>query len=144
VNSPFYPFIKQLEWAPGIVRTDTGARKLDKLEGILQGSAEIRNEAAPLLATLLSIPFGERYPPLQINELVQKQRTMEILEEQLVLLSNRGPVLVVFEDAHWIDPTSLELMNRVIRRVADLPVMIIVTYGRSSHRPGWISVTLLC
>ena len=139
VNSPFYPFIKQLEWAPGIVRTDTGARKLDKLEGILQGSAEIRNEAAPLLATLLSIPFGERYPPLQINELVQKQRTMEILEEQLVLLSNRGPVLFVFEDAHWIDPTSLELMNRVIRRVADLPVMIIVTY-RPEFAPPWLDL----
>ena len=139
VNSPFYPFIKQLEWAPGIVRTDTGARKLDKLEGILEGSAEIRVEAAPLLATLLSIPFGERYPPLQINELVQKQRTMEILEEQLVLLSNRGPVLVVFEDAHWIDPTSLELMNRVIRRVADLPVMIIVTY-RPEFTPPWLDL----
>jgi predicted ATPase/class 3 adenylate cyclase len=139
VNSPFYPFIKQLEWAPGIVRTDTGARKLDKLEGILQGSAETRVEAAPLLATLLSIPFGERYPPLQINELVQKQRTMEILEEQLVLLSNRGPVLVVFEDAHWIDPTSLELMNKVIRRVADLPVMIIVTY-RPEFTPPWLDL----
>ena len=139
VNSPFYPFIKQLEWAPGIVRTDTGARKLDKLESILEGSAEIRVEAAPLLATLLSIPFGERYPPLQINELVQKQRTMEILEEQLVLLSNRCPVLVVFEDAHWIDPTSLELMNRVIRRVADLPVMIIVTY-RPEFTPPWLDL----
>ena len=86
MNSPFYPFIKRLEWAPGIVRTDTGARKLDKLEGILQGSAETKREAAPLLAALLSIPFGERYPRLQINELVQKQRTMEVLEEQLVLL----------------------------------------------------------
>ena len=139
VNSPFHPFIKQLEWAPGIVRTDTGAQKLDKLEGILQGSAEARVEAAQLLANLLSIPFGERYPPLQINELVQKQRTMEILEEQLVLLSNRGPVLVVFEDAHWIDPTSLELINKVVRRVVDLPVMIIVTY-RPEFTPPWLDL----
>jgi predicted ATPase len=120
VNSPFYPFIRHLEWAAGIVRTDTGTQKLDKLEGILEGTAESKSEAAPLLAALLSIPFGERYPPLQINELVQKQRTMEILEEQLIQLSSRGPVLVVCEDAHWIDPTSLELMNRFIRRVADL------------------------
>ena len=86
MNSPFYPFIRQLEWAAGIVRTDTAAQKLDKLEGILEGTAESRNEAAPLLAALLSIPFWERYPPLQINELVQKQRTMEILEEQLIQL----------------------------------------------------------
>ena len=136
VNSPFYPFIRQLEWAAGIVRTDTAVEKLDKLEGILEGSAESKIEAAPLLAALLSIPFGERYPRLQINELVQKQRTMEVLEEQLVLLSSRGPVLVVFEDAHWIDPTSLELMNSVIRRVADLPVMIIVTY-RPEFTPPW-------
>ena len=128
VNSPFYPFIKQLEWSAGIVRTDSAGEKLDKLESILEGSAESRIETAPLLAALLSIPFGERYPPLQFNELVQKQRTMQVLEEQLVLLSSCNPVLVVFEDAHWIDPTSLELMNTVIRRLADLPVMIIVTY----------------
>jgi predicted ATPase len=91
------------------------------------------------LAALLSIPFGERYPPLQINELVQKQRTMEILEEQLIQLSSRGPVLVVCEDAHWIDPTSLELMNRFIRRVADLPVMIIVTH-RPEFTPPWLDL----
>jgi class 3 adenylate cyclase/predicted ATPase len=139
VNSPFYPFIRQLERAAGIVRTDTAVEKLHKLEGVLEGSVETRIEAAPLLATLLSIPFGECYPPLQINELVQKQRTMEILEEQLVLLSNRVPVLFVFEDAHWIDPTSLELMNRVIRRVADLPVMIIVTY-RPEFTPPWLDL----
>jgi class 3 adenylate cyclase len=138
VNSPFYPFIRHLEWTAGIVRTDTGTQKLDKLEGILEGTAESKIEAAPLLAALLSIPFGERYPPLQINELV-KQRTMEILEEQLIQLSSRGPVLVVFEDAHWIDPTSLELMNKVIRRVADLPVMIIATH-RPEFAPPWLDL----
>ena len=139
VNSPFYPFIRQLEWAAGIARTDTAGQKLDKLGRILEGTAESRIEAAPLLAALLSIPFGERYPPLQINELVQKQRTMEILEEQLIQLSSGGPVLVVFEDAHWIDPTSLELMNRVIRRVADVPVMIIVTH-RPEFTPPWLDL----
>ena len=145
VNSPFYPFIKRLEWTAGIVRTDTEDQKLDKLEAILQGSAESKREAAPLLAALLSIPFGERYPPLQINELVQKQRTMRVLEEQLVLLSSRGSVLAVFEDAHWIDRTSLELMDKIVRRVADLPVMTIVTY-RPEFTAPWLDlghVTLL-
>jgi predicted ATPase len=84
VNSPFHPFIKQLERAAGIVRTDTAAQKLDKLESILEGSTESRIEDVSLLAALMSIPFGERYPRLQITELVQKQRTMELLEEQLV------------------------------------------------------------
>src|SRR5580700_6887431 len=136
VNSAFHPFIRQLEWAAGIIRTDSGAQKLDKLEAILAGSTDSMSEAAALMAELLSVPFGNRYPPLQITEPVQKQRTMDLLEEQLVLLSARGPVLVIFEDAHWIDPTSIELMNRLVRRVVELPVMIIVTY-RPEFTPSW-------
>jgi predicted ATPase/class 3 adenylate cyclase len=136
VNSAFHPFIRQLEWAAGIIRTDSGAQKLDKLEAILAGSTDSMSEAAALMAELLSVPFGNRYPPLQITEPVLKQRTMDLLEEQLVLLSARGPVLVIFEDAHWIDPTSIELMNRLVRRVVELPVMIIVTY-RPEFTPSW-------
>ena len=139
VNSPFYPFIKRLEWTAGIVRTDTDTQKIDKLEAILLGSAETKREAAPLLAALLSIPFGERYPPLQINELVQKQKTMAVLEEQLILLSSCGPVLIVFEDAHWIDRTSLELMDKIVRRVAEVPIMTIVTY-RPEFTPPWLDL----
>ena len=145
VNSAFHPFIRQLEWAAGIVRTDTGPQKLDKLEAILEGSAESRIEAAALAADLLSIPFAERYPPLHLTEAVQKQRTMELLEEQLVHLSRRHAVLVLFEDAHWIDPTSIALIDRIIRRIVDLPVMIIVTY-RPEFAPPWLDlghVTLL-
>jgi class 3 adenylate cyclase len=139
VNSALYPFIRQLEWAAGIVRTDTEPLKLDKLEAVLPGSSEGETEAAALVADLLSIPFGDRYPPLQLTEPVQKQRTMEVLEEQLVLLSRRDAVLVVFEDTHWIDPTSIELMDRMIRRVVDLPVMIIVTY-RPEFTPSWLDL----
>ena len=139
VNSAFYPFIRQLEWAAGIVRTDTGPQKLEKLEAILESSSEGKAEAAALLADLLSIPFGERYPPLQFTEAVQKQRTMEVLQEQLALLSRRDAVLVLFEDAHWIDPTSIELIDRTIRRVVDLPVMIIVTY-RPEFTPPWLDL----
>jgi SAM (Sterile alpha motif) domain-containing protein len=80
---------------------------------------------------------------------VQKQRTMEVLEEELVLRSRRGPVLAVFEDAHWIDATSLELMNRIIRRALDLPVMVIVVtkkYSLAAYlnaadlKDGWVRV----
>ena len=139
VNSAFYPFIRQFEWAAGIVRTDTGPQKLDKLEAILESSSEGKAEAAALLADLLSIQFGERYPPLQLTEAVQKQRTMDVLQEQLALLSRRDAVLVLFEDAHWIDPTSIELMDKTIRRVVDLPVMIIVTY-RPEFIPPWLNL----
>lgn len=144
-SSPFYPFIGQLEWAAGIARADSDAQKLDKLEAVLDGPAETRSNSAPLLAALLSIPLGERYPPLQINEQVQKQRTMDALLEQLTALSSRGRVLAVFEDAHWFDPTSLDLMGLMIRRAADLPVMIAVTY-RPEFSPAWLElghVTLL-
>jgi class 3 adenylate cyclase/predicted ATPase len=139
VNSAFYTFIRQLEWAAAIVRTDTAPQKLDKLEAVLEGAAEGGTEAAALVADLLSIPFQDRYPPLQLTEAVQKQRTMEVLEEQLVLLSQRDAALVLFEDTHWIDPTSLELMDRIIRRVVDLPVMIIVTY-RPEFTPPWLDL----
>jgi predicted ATPase/class 3 adenylate cyclase len=139
VNSPFHPFIRQLERAAGIVRTGSVAQKLDKLESILEGPAESKIEDVSLLAALMSIPFEERYPRLQITELVQKQRTMELLEEQLVLVSRRSPVLVVFEDAHWIDQSSLDLMNSAIRRVANLPVMIIVTH-RPEFPPPWLDL----
>ena len=76
-GSPLHPFITQLEWAAGIVRTDSAAEKLDKLEDILEGSSESKAEVVPLLAALLSIPFGRRYPALQFNEQVQKQRIMQ-------------------------------------------------------------------
>jgi predicted ATPase/class 3 adenylate cyclase len=144
-GSPLYPFIRQLEWAAGIVRTDSAAEKLEKLEFLLERSTDSKVEVVPLLAALLSIPFEQRYPPLQINEQVQKQRTMEALLEQLVLLSSRGPVLVVFEDAHWIDPTSLELISALVRRVADLRAMVIVTH-RPEFAPPWLDfghVTML-
>ena len=145
VGSPLHPVIRQLEWAAGIVRTDSVAEKLDKLERLLEGSTESRAEVVPLFATLLSIPFGQRYSPLQINEQVQKQRTMEALLEQLVLLSSRGPLLLVFEDAHWIDPTSLEFISAVVRRVTDLCAMVIVTH-RPEFAPPWLDfghVTML-
>ena len=138
-GTPFHPFIRQIEWAAGIARTDSAAQKLNKLEGLLEGSAETKTEVAPLVAALLSVSFGQRYAPLQINEQVQKQRTMEALLDQLVLLSSRGAVLVVFEDAHWIDPTSLELMSAVVRRVADLPTMVVVTY-RPEFTPPWLDL----
>ena len=128
VNSAFYPFIRQLEWAAGIVRSDSPDQKLDKLEVVLEDAPESKAEIVQLAAALLSIPSEQRYPPLQINEMVQKQRIMTAIEEQMALLSRRGPLLVLFEDAHWIDPTSQQLMERIIRRAADLPVMIIVTY----------------
>jgi predicted ATPase/class 3 adenylate cyclase len=139
VNSAFYPFIRQFGRMAGFVRSDSAAQKLEKLEAALLGGPQAAADTAPLLAALLSIPFGERYPPLQINEAVQKQRTVAAIEEQLALLAARRPLLLVFEDAHWIDPTSLELMTKIIARAAELPAMIIITY-RPEFMPLWLEL----
>jgi class 3 adenylate cyclase/predicted ATPase len=146
-NSAFYPFIRQLEFAAGFARDDPPDRKLEKLETMLEGPPETVAEAAPLLAALLLIPYADRYTQLEtiMSELVRKQRTMAVLEEQLVLLSERSPVLLIFEDAHWADPTSLELMSRVVRRVEGLRVLVIVNF-RPEFTPPWLGlghVTLL-
>jgi predicted ATPase len=146
-NSPLYPFVRQLEFAAGFDQHDPPDQKLDKLEAALEGAADVVAEAAPLLAALLSIPYAQRYPQLEtiMSELVRKQRTLHVLEEQLALLSGRGPLLVVFEDVHWADPTSIELMGRILRRVADLPAMVIANF-RPEFAPPWLglgNVTLL-
>ena len=146
-NSAFYPFIRQLEFAAGIARDDPPDRKLDKLEATLEGPPELVAEAAPLVAALLLIPYAQRYTPLEtiMSDLVRKQRTMHVLEEQLVLLSERSPVLIIFEDAHWADPTSVELMGRILRRVERLRALVIVNF-RPEFTPPWLGlghVTLL-
>jgi class 3 adenylate cyclase/predicted ATPase len=138
-NSAFYPFIRQLERRAGITRADSAPQKLDKLEVILAECAKGNAEAFQLAADLLSIPYIDRYPPSQLTEVVQKQRTMEFLEEQLVLLSQRNAVLAIFEDTHWIDPSSIELMDRIIQSVATLPIMIVVTH-RPEFTPKWLNL----
>ena len=80
-----------------------------------------------------------------MSDMVRKQRTMHVIEEQLALLSRRGPLLVIFEDAHWADPTSIELLGRILRRVAGLRAMVIANF-RPEFSPPWLAlghVTLL-
>jgi class 3 adenylate cyclase/predicted ATPase len=146
-NSALYPFMRQLESAAGLDRDDSADQKLDKLESALVGSADVVAEASPLLASLLSIPYAQRYPQLEtiMSELVRKQRTMHVIEEQLALLSARGQLLIIFEDAHWADATSIELLGRILRRVAGLRAMVITNF-RPEFTPPWLGlghVTLL-
>jgi class 3 adenylate cyclase/tetratricopeptide (TPR) repeat protein len=139
INSPFHPFIRQIEWSTGIVRADNPSEKLAKIEKTFGSGEPDISETTTLLATLLSIPSAERFPPLQIDEVVQKQRTMELLGRQLIRLAKQEPLLLVFEDAHWIDATSVETMSGIIRKLANLPVMIVVTY-RPEFAPPWLDL----
>jgi class 3 adenylate cyclase len=115
-DSALYPTITQLERAAGCRRDDTAEQKLDKLEAVLSQATDDLGEAAPLLATLLSLPATDRYPPLNLTPQKQKEKTLQALVAQVEGLAERQPVLLLFEDAQWSDPTSLELLDLIIDR----------------------------
>ncbi len=146
-NSALYPTITQLERAAGFRREDTAEQRLDKLEALLAQATDDLGEAAPLLATLLSLPAGERYPPLNLpperpvgpavrGPQKQKEKTLRALVAQVEGLAARQPVLMLFEDAQWSDPTSLELLDLISDRVPALQVLLIITF-RPEFTPPW-------
>jgi len=126
-NSPLHPVIAQLERAAGFAPDDTAGIKLDKLERLLMESSSNIDRAAPLFATLLSLPFDGRYPALDLAPRDQKERILSALIDHLDGLAKQRPVLFVLEDAHWIDPTTLELLMRTVDQVRRWPVLLIVT-----------------
>ncbi len=135
-NSALHPVIRQFEFAARFTPDDTAERRLDKLEALLGQSTEGMAEAMPLFAALLSIPTDDRYPVLDTTPQQQKEKTLTALTDQLVGLSAEEAVLFVFEDAHWIDPTTEELMELIVERVRDLPVLVVMTY-RPDYSPPW-------
>ena len=135
-DSAFYPIIGQLERAAGFARDDTPQAKLDKLDALLARTSTSEQDAA-LIAEMLSLPNDGRYPSLELPPQERRQRTLEALISQVVALSRQNPVLMIFEDAHWTDPTSLELFGRIVDRIQTLRVLLIVTY-RPEFEPPWI------
>ena len=135
-DSAFYPIIGQMERAAGLTREDSQQLKLDKFDAMLaQGSTSVQDAA--LLAELLSLPNDGRYPALELTPQQRRQRTLEALVLQVVALSRQNPLLLIFEDAHWADPTSLELYGRIVDRISTLRVLLIVTF-RPEFGPPWI------
>jgi AAA ATPase domain/Adenylate and Guanylate cyclase catalytic domain len=144
-NSAFYPVIIHLERAAGIRREDSVEQRLDKLEAVLAQAIREPRDAAPLLAALLSIPTCERYPSLNLSPQKQKEKTLKALLAQVEGLATRQPVMMLVEDAHWMDLTSRESFDIIIDRVPFLPVLLIITY-RPEFMPPWVGrphVTLL-
>ena len=137
-DSALHPFVRQLERAAGFERNNPADVKLDRLEALLASSSRDVTRDAAMLAELLSIPSGDRYPPRPdlVSSQKRKEETLAALLAQLDGLAAHRPVLLVFEDAHWIDPTSLELLERTIDRVHGLPVLLIVT-ARPEFAPPW-------
>ena len=125
-DSAFYPIISQMERAAGFAHDDTPQAKLDKLDAVLAQTSTSSQDAA-LFAEMLSLPNDGRYPALDLTPQQRRQRTLEALDRTTCgdwRASN--PVLMIFEDAHWIDPTSLEVFGRTVDRIKTLP--------RAAHR----------
>ncbi|UQR67606.1 AAA family ATPase [Bradyrhizobium sp. C-145] len=135
-TSPLYPVIDLLERAAGFARNDDPLEKLDKLEALIAAATRDVAGAAPVLATLLSIPIADRYPPLELSPEQQKRRTFEALMDQLTGLAAHRPVLAVYEDVHWADPTTLEWLESAIERVQTLPILVLITC-RPEFSPRW-------
>jgi len=133
-NSAFYPIIGQMERAAGLLHDDTPKQKLDKLDALLAQSLTSVQDAA-LLAEMLSLPSDGRYPALELTPQQRRQKTLEALTEQMETLSQQNPVLMVFEDAHWVDPTSLEAFGRVVDRIRTLRVLLLVTFRPEFDAP---------
>ena len=135
-NSALYPIIGQIEHAAGLAHDDTPQAKLDKLHAVLEQTSTSIEDAA-LFAQMLSLPNDGRYPLLDLTPQQRRQRTLEALTAQAAKLATQRPVLMIFEDAHWIDPTSLELLSRTVDQIKTVPALLIVTF-RPEFQAPWV------
>ncbi len=135
-NTALHPIITQLERAAGFAPDGEPETRLAKLERLLGLATSDLDDAVPLVAALLGVPSGELCQALNLSPQQQKQRTLEVLMEQLAGLARNRPVLDVYEDVHWADPSTLELLDLLVERVRALPVLAVLTY-RPEFIPSW-------
>ena len=136
IDSALHPIIRQLEHAAGLTAEDSASVKLDKLEALLRRSNTPLEEVIPLFAALLSIPTDGRCPPPDPDPQRRKERTLNALIDQLAGLAQAEPVLIILEDVHWADPTTLEFLGRTILRLSEMRVLLIMT-GRPEFKVRW-------
>jgi class 3 adenylate cyclase len=127
IDSALHPIIEQMERAAGFGRADGPSTRLDKLEAVLARTGPQVEDIA-LFAEMLSIPNDGRYPALDLVPQKRRQRTLDALVAQVASLAGRQPVLLIFEDVHWIDPTSLDALGRLVDQVRTLPVLLVATF----------------
>jgi class 3 adenylate cyclase/predicted ATPase len=135
-DSALYPIISQMERAAGFAHDDTIQAKLDKLDAALAQTHTSHQDKA-LLAEMLSLSNDGRYPTLELSPQQQRRKTLEALTAQLEALWRSNPVLMIYEDVHWVDPTTLEALSRTVDGLRTLGVLLIVTY-RPEFEPPWI------
>jgi len=137
IDSPFYPIIGRIERAAGFAREDTPTDKLNKLDAMLARNATSPQHAS-LLAEMSSLPNDGRYPVLDLTPRQRRERTVDALTTQLMSLTSRHPVLMIVEDAHWSDPSTLEMLGRTVKSIVSLRVLFVVTF-RPEFEPNWIN-----
>jgi class 3 adenylate cyclase len=145
-DSTLYPIISQMERAAGFAHDDPMQAKLEKIDALLMRTSTPVGDAA-LLIEMLSLANDGRYPSLELTSPQRRQKTFEALIAQLEALSGLNPILMIFEDVHWADPTTLELLNRITEHIRNIPVLLIVTFRPDfdppwREQPGVSSVTL--
>jgi class 3 adenylate cyclase/predicted ATPase len=135
-DSALYPIISQMERAAGFTHADTGQVKLDKLDALLTRTSTSKQDAE-LFAEMLSLVNDGRYPMLELTPQQRRQKTLEALHAQVEVFARKNPVLMIFEDTHWADPTSLEALGRAVDRIATHCVLLLITF-RPEFEPPWI------
>ncbi|MCP3462644.1 AAA family ATPase [Bradyrhizobium sp. CCGUVB23] len=133
-HSTLFPIVQNLGRAADFRPGDSNDQRLDKLEHILaEVGADIRT-VAPVYAELLSLDFHDRYDKTDLTPQQRKSLTLQTLVDRFLQRATRTPVLIIVEDAHWIDPTTTELLDALMAPINRAPIMLLVT-----HRPSWTS-----
>lgn len=135
-HSAFHPVIGLLERAANLSRDDPPEVQLKNLEALLTLSTRDLEQVVPLIGALLSIPTAGHHPRLNLSRERQKQRTLEVLVDQVEGLAAKQPVLALYDDVHWADPSTLELLDLLIGRIQRLPVLALITF-RPEFTPPW-------
>jgi class 3 adenylate cyclase/tetratricopeptide (TPR) repeat protein len=143
-TSPFYPAIELIEHRFGLDQTWTSAERLDALEERLRERGLVDPAAVALFASLLSIPVGDRYPPLGISPARRRSRIMELFVELTVARATEGPTLLIGEDMHWADASTVELIELLVTTAPRVPLLGVFT-ARSGFDliPHWTTQTTL-
>ena len=135
-DSALYPIIGQMERAAGLAHGDSAGVKLDKLDALLAQTSTSTQDAS-LFADMLSVPNDGRFPTLELEPQPRRQKTLGALTTHVTTLSREKPVLLILEDAHWADPTSLEVFGLVVGLAARGPMLLVVT-ARPEFQPPWL------
>jgi class 3 adenylate cyclase/predicted ATPase len=136
IDSALYPIITELEHAAKLNVDDSTFVRLEKLMVLLKQGGGKLEETVPLIAALLSIPSGDRYPPLDVDPQRRKERTLSVLVDRLADQATKRPILAIIEDLHWADPTTLDFFSRAMLRLPEMRILLIMTY-RPEFRAPW-------